>query len=510
MLEFCCKDEITLHPFGFNQFLQENTLTYLADEQGTERNNFMKKSDLYAAYKQHAGTLSVENVKKVHACIIKFIIHLAFIFVYCGTFYLKNKNCISVLNDRDVATLIRYLLDPVSRVNVSSACIDEVIERLRDMPEIQIDIDAIIEKNQYRVLCKNGVYDLKTKKFDSSPPDSELFTYRLNFNYIENADIKKADSFMYFVDTSLGEENIECTLESMGYCCTLQTKARTAILFIGPERSGKSLLLDVEEDGFGEENVSAVSFAKIGTEQSRIKYQGKIVNISREIPAESLKNDDAFKSLIAGEKITGRNLYENSKEFKVNTKFVAASNFFPDFKHLDTAIIDRITPIYFKDRVSNNIETDYGLKEKILAEKDIIFSAALDRAADLIANNYQFSLSDRAKNVLESKRRELLNVNGFLDEYFEIDGETTISSAELHRVYVDWCSVNAVTPDGRNTFYSKVTDYSNKISRGKFPFGKSNLNGFKGLRYKCQYGKEMYGQLYQDSPVSTQKGGEGK
>lgn len=40
---------------------------------------------------------------------------------------------------------------------------------------------------------------------------------------------------------------------------------------------------------------------------------------------------------MAGERISGSRLYENSKDFKTYTKFTNASNFFPKFKHIDTA-----------------------------------------------------------------------------------------------------------------------------------------------------------------------------
>lgn len=81
------------------------------------------------------------------------------------------------------------------------------------------------------------------------------------------------------------------------------------------------------------------------------------------------------------------------------------------------------------------------------------------------------------------------------DDYGELDG-----------LYKDWCNVNAIAPEGRNIFYSKVTDYSSKIGRGKFTFGNRNLNGFKGLKYKSNYNDDLYEQPYQDSPPSTQKG----
>ncbi|MGN0579642.1 MAG: phage/plasmid primase, P4 family [Ruminococcus sp.] len=466
--------------------------------------NIKIKSDIA----EFEGKFIVQDAKKTIEFLVDFLIKTGIIFVCDSSFYLGIQNHLVAISDKELSEIIRMFIEAPSRAKISSSTIKETIERLRDMPEIQIDVDAIVEKNKYKVLVKNGVFNVKDGTFNPNPPKDELYFHKLNFNYIKKATIKKAPNFEYFVKTSLGEENLDCSLEWNGYSCTTLTAARKSMSFIGPEKCGKSLMIDIMEDGLGLENTSSVAFNRIGTEQSRIKYQGKIANLSREISAESLKNEDAFKSLVAGERITGRRLYENSREFKTYAKFTSASNFFPQFKHLDTAVLDRILPIYFKDRVINNVETDYELKDKILAEKDIIFSMSLDKVAGLIKSGYQFSISDRARTVLANKRIELLNVPCFIEENFELDADSVISSAYLYGLYKDWCNINAIAPEGRNTFYSKVTDYSNKIGRGKFTFGTRNLNGFKGLKYKSNYNDIMYEQSYQDSPVSAHEGGD--
>lgn len=464
--------------------------------------NFKIKS----AIAKYEGKILIQDYKKAIEFLVNCFNKTKVIMVSDSAFYLRTENRLIAVSEKEVFGIIRTMIDSSSRAKISSLTIKETVERLRDMPDVQIDMDKIIEKNKYKVLLKNGSFDVKEKKFTTSPPKDELYLYKLNFNYIKNASLRAAPNFKSFVSTSLGEENLDCFLEWTGYSCTLITDARRSMFFIGPEKCGKSLTIELMEDGLGIENTSSVVFIHIGTEQSRIKYQGKIANLSREISAEPFKNEDAFKSLVAGERITGRRLYENSKEFKTYVKFTSATNFFPQFKHLDTAVLDRIIPIYFKDRVENNIKTDYELKEKILTEKDIIFSIALDKVADLIKSGYQFSMSDRAKSVLANKRLELLNVSSFIEENFEPDIDSVISSVQLYGIYKEWCNINAVAPDGRNTFYSKITDHSSKISRGKFLFGNRNLNGFKGLKYKGNYNDDVYGLSYQDSHMSAQEG----
>lgn len=454
------------------------------------------------------GRIDVPDEKKIVESLTNELIHMKIILVYNSSFYFKAQNLLVPISDQEFSQVIRILINASSRAKISSYCIKETAERLRDMPEVQIDVDVIAEMNKYNVLVKNGVFNVKDGSFNPNPPPDELYLYMLNFNYIQDTTLKDAPNFEYFVRTSLGEENLDCCLEWIGYSCTTLTDARKSMTFIGSEKNGKSMMIDIMEDGLGLENTSSVAFNRIGTEQSRIKFQGKIANLSREISAEPFKNEEAFKSLVAGERITGRRLYENSREFRTYAKFTSASNFFPQFRHLDTAVLDRILLIYFKDRKESNVKTDYELKDKLLAEKDIIFSMSLDKVAGLIESGYQFSMSDRAKDILANKRIELLNVPCFIEENFELDTDTVISSTHLYGLYKDWCSMNAIAPEGRNTFYSKVTDYSSKISRGKFPFGSHNLNGFKGLKYKGNYNDEMYEQSYQDSPVSLQEGGD--
>ena len=457
---------------------------------------------------QMVSKVNTTGEKDKTSIIVRHVVSSGIIRTCDDTFYLIENNLLVPITDRETHTVIRCLLTDSCKAEVSTSVIKEAVERLRDMTEIQIDIEKIRERNKYRILLLNGVFDTESGKFTSQPDSSELFLYCLNFSYISDSTLEKAPVFNKFAQTSIGTENLDCLLEWLGYTCTALVSARKALFLIGTEKCGKSVLLDVMENALGSENTSAVPFSKLGTEQSRIKYQGKISNLSRETSAESLKNDDAFKSLVSGDKITGRYLYENSKEFVPFAKFTTASNFFPQFKNMDTATLDRIIPVYFKDRIESEVPTDYNLKDKLITEKDIIFSMALDRTSGLIKSGYQFSLPERSDEVLKAKRAELLNVREFITENLELTADGVISSVALYQLYTEWCSINATAPDGRNTFYSKVTDYSSKIKRGKFLIGSRLLNGFKGLKEKCNYKEKLYGQPYQDSHSSIQKGGE--
>lgn len=414
--------------------------------------------------------------------IIEHILNAKILYVSDGAFHLRSNSLLISLSDKEAKAVIRHLIMPNQRYDLRSSDVDEALERLRDLYELQIDSEDMMKKTLYKVNLKNGVYDILSGELEPHS-DQYLFTYQLNFNYIENSSPEKAPFFTQFLKSSIDAENKDCFLEMLGYCMSSLKSARKSFFLIGPEKCGKSLVLDWMEYAVGSEYTTAVPFSKIGTEQSRIKYMGSLINLSRETSAKPLSNDDAFKSLISGEKITGRRLYENSKEFVVNTRFVTASNSFPSFKHMDTAILDRIIPIYFRDRVKDTA-TNFGLKDQLFKETDVVFSAALDKLKTLIENGYEFSLSESSKEILHQKRIELLNATEFLNENFVLDPTGEVSSVLLYSCYRKWCEENSVTPEGKTTFYSNVKEFSKAIRYAKVIFNGKKINGFKGLSFK--------------------------
>ena len=101
--------------------------------------------------------------------------------MYNGTFYLKKENLITPVSDRDVCRIIRTLLDNDSRLEIGSSTIKEITERLRDIPEIQFNLNHLIEKNKYTVLTQNGTFNVKNGTFNPSPSKDDVFLHKLNF-----------------------------------------------------------------------------------------------------------------------------------------------------------------------------------------------------------------------------------------------------------------------------------------------------------------------------------------
>ena len=400
-------------------------------------------------------------------------------------FMLKVGNRYAALSDSEAKTIIKSLIHTDDQLKISASTLTEVLERLRDHESMQISLDEETKSSVDFIKVKNGIYSIKKNKLIDESNSKLVFSYELNFNYVENADLSKAINFMTLVNTSIGKDNLKLFLEILGYLASSYTKARKAFWFIGAGKDGKSTLCNEIEEAIGEEYCSNVSFHKIGNEQSIIKFVGKKLNISRENSgSRPMRDDEAFKSLVCNEKVEGRRLYENSKEFVPKLKFLFAGNHFPVFTHMDSAILDRILPVYFLDRQKNGIPTDLDLADKLKAERDIVWSVALSHIQPLAKRGFEFSVPEATASIMTHKYKELLTVKEFFDENYVLDPMGKISSVAIFNHYNEWCAANALIPEGKTTFYTHLKELSVSIIYTKVSINGEKVNGFKGLSKK--------------------------
>ena len=340
-------------------------------------------------------------------------------------------------------------------------------------------MEAEREKTAHLVNTQNGVYDIETGKFSENHGDFK-FDYVLGFNYDRNAKIELAHSFMRFVESSLGRTYLPCLLRILAYCVSSLTKARKAFLLLGKGATGKLTTLELIENVVGESHCSHVPFHAIDNIHSRAEYLGKRLNISRDNSDKPMHSEDAFKSLVSCEMLTGRRLYENAVDFVPRLKLIFASNIDLHFAHPDDAVYDRLLVIPFLREIPPD-KRDIGLLQKLLDERDIIFSAALNTLPELVKSGYDFKEPDDCKRIIERYRAALHTAESFIKECCTVTESGSVSSVQLHSRYCAWCNENGLDPDGQKTFYARVRAYNPSISDGKVYYHGTRVNGFRGL-----------------------------
>lgn len=121
------------------------------------------------------------------------------------------------------------------------------------------------------------------------------------------------------------------------------------VLLIGEGRNGKSLLMEMIERIFGEENCSHVTRQQISESNPVVtEVMGKLVNIVKDGPASYLKDSGNEKSLIAGEEIPIRRLYQNQPTMaSTNGLFIEGLNREPKSRDKSSALQSRLARFEF-------------------------------------------------------------------------------------------------------------------------------------------------------------------
>lgn len=384
------------------------------------------------------------------------------------------------ISNIEVEVLIFNLLDSKAQITVSNLQIKEAIKRIRFSPQLQIDLTEEFWKGQGYVNLVNGVYDIYKQR--SVPVRSEYkFDYFINIRYLPHCKLEDAPVFKKYVESSIGMEQYECLIRVLGYCLSSLTKGRKAFVFYGIGRTGKSTILNVLEAVIGGGLVSHEPFHTMSSERSKAHYEGKRINISRETSTKVNRNEESFKSLISCEYTTGSEKFEKQKDFIPTLSFIFAGNTDLEFAHMDDAILDRLVYLIFNKEIPED-QIDLDLEEKLLAEKDIIFSLALDSLKGLIADKYDFKMASIAAEHIKHRRFLIHSAESFLAEKCKVTESGRISKVSLYDAYISFCKSNALKPDGRNSFYEKVRNYNASITDGRAPDSSGNsVQGFHGL-----------------------------
>ena len=152
------------------------------------------------------------------------------------------------------------------------------------------------------------------------------------------------------------------------------------VLLLGEGRNGKSLLLRMVENLLGSDNVSQVSRQAMSEQSPAVlDLNGKLVNIVYDGRAEYVKDSALEKSLVAGEPVGIRRLYESSlTKVHTNALFMEGLNREPKTSDKSTALQKRLVRFQFP-----NV---YALSHKF--EREMLTEASLGAFLSLLVDRY--------------------------------------------------------------------------------------------------------------------------
>ncbi len=403
--------------------------------------------------------------------------------VWHHRFYvMRNNNWNLILRD-DLAVTIRHLYSEEEQKIVSTAAIKEVLDRLIQDPYLQL---KFIDEEEERYLnLEKAVFNVEKGNIESV---SGNFSYFLKFDYVEKSKRNFAvfDQYIASVFPEEREEKRRLMLQILGYCISDYTKAKAAFFLIGASNSGKSTILELVKKIVPEQLITSIPLYRLNNRFNLAKLSEAKINLCSELSEKSFDALDIFKALTSCETVTAEHKGGKPFEFRIRCKSLNAGNMLPEIQYNTSApaLINRLVILLFPVSIPKE-QQDLKLAEKLFAERDSIFSAAVDELVELVKNDFRFS---EPTDSLRLKRQILAQSNiidNFLEERCIRETGAKIYLRNLYDAFVDYCEENLLDNPYSKTKFSQSLASKPNISQKKMRINHGKpLSGLEGIRLK--------------------------
>jgi putative DNA primase/helicase len=393
---------------------------------------------------------------------------------YCTEqYYFYNNGVYSPRTEKDAKAIVQTYLYPT----------DATLNQINDAEgqwqlRVRKEINEI-NPNVFVINCTNGLYNVIDDSFKPHYPEY-FSTVQTKAQYNPAA---KCERFMEFLYSALEEPEINLLQEIFGYFLVPITRAQKSFLLCGEPNVGKSTILTVlQELLLGAENVSNIPIQKLSDRFQPAELFGKLANIFADLPDKSISDAGMFKAVTGEDYITGERKHKDPFSFKPFARFLYSCNDIPrNYGDRSEAFYRRLIIIRFEKAVPPE-KKDLQLIDKLRLESDGILAWAIVGLKRLIANNYQFSETDRT--VAETHRYKVQNNNvlAFVEENCVIEKGAVAYRSEMFQAFREFCAESSSgkkMQEGR--FYEEVC----KIAPSKIKMAQESVSRkktFEGIR----------------------------
>lgn len=345
-----------------------------------------------------------------------------------------------------------------------------------------IDTKYMLDSGNY-INVENGLYNLSTFKLE--PHNKSIFSVvQIPIKYNPKADCPQFRKFINDIFDN-DEELIKLIQEIMGYSVTTETKAHKIFILLGEGSNGKSVFCDIMLALCGKENVSSVPMKDLEKSFARYEIVDKILNISteNEVGSEGLQTQN-IKAIASGDPIRVERKFEDGFMYQPMVKLLFAVNRLPYSIDKSYGLFRRLITIPFNKTFSANPQNvtqgkiDINLTEKLLAELDGIFNFAMEGLKRLQENNYQFTVSKKALQVLEEYR---LEINPFFEYVAECmvqgNSEDRIDAKLIYQDFIRWCEANNHVGLVKITIKKFLREFRSTLKNANYDFFEKKSNG---------------------------------
>ena len=367
---------------------------------------------------------------------------------------------------------------------LKSYTISSVPQKIKNIMEL-LKLEAMVEDlppQPDRIHVANGTLMLDGRFIEGK---KEIVQSRLPVSYNPNAAAPAL--WLNFLDGLLYEEDIPTLQEFLGYCLLPTTKGQKMLMLIGKGGEGKSRIGLVMRSLLGD-SMNTTSIQKVESNRfSRADLENKLLMVDDDMDMSALPKTNYIKSIVTSEcKMDMERKGVQSYQSQLYVRFLCFGNGALTALHdKSDGFFRRQIVLTTKDRPAGRADDPF-LVDKLLREKEGIFLWCLEGLHRLIGDNYQFTVSSKAKENMETVKRSSNNVIEFLQSegYIRFRADSEASSKAIYEAYTRWCDDNAQKPMSANRVSSELAQNErlyNVEATNNVHVGGKRVRGFMGI-----------------------------
>lgn len=412
--------------------------------------------------------------------------------IYMGSFrvYDEEYGYFNSLDDHSIKVFIYSNIPEFYKKKIRYSDIVNTLNMLKIDGGIQYNPERIPE-NVNLINCENCVIKLdKAGNIDIKKHRKKyMFLGYIKASYIEDISIKNTNFKAFLKTITQDDKDVERLIqEVMGYCLSNYRNAKKAFILYGKSNSGKSVLLNILTAICGEENVSNIELQDLSKKEYTAELFGKSINICSELQDRDIKDTGIFKALVSEtDKVSAKPLYKQPFSFYNKAKLIFATNNLPSINskvNIDnTAFFNRLIVVPFLYSVPEN-QQDRNLYRKLLEERNIIFSWAIEGLVRYIQNGFSFSYCKRSQDITNQYVKSNNIVESFIEECCEKDDAYHTFKYNLDYEFKEFCLENGLENIKREDYIFLKDTLINKYGYEYRRINKNGENkyGFGGLK----------------------------
>lgn len=272
--------------------------------------------------------------------------------------------------------------------------------------------------------------------------------------------------FIKFISHVLPDEDVRLRVqEYIGYTLLPDTRYQRAQLWLGNGANGKGVLANVVQALH--QKTAAVhldcleGFRMTGMIGASLIY-------CDEAPRRNI-NEQAMKSLIAGELIQVDRKYIDPLTVRVTGKWLILANHIPAIADQSTGFWRRLDVIPFPIEIPEKERSPMLANRIIEHELPGVLNWALEGLARLLVRG-RFNEVLPASMLIATKaaKAETNSVHGWCTDLgISLTTSTDTAKSDVYSAYAVWCRENGMTPVASPLFWKRIPDFTGVVTEGR-------------------------------------------